>query len=347
MLRNLIKVMRELNMKPTIYDVAKEAGVSIATVSKVINNTGRIGEKTKKNVLKAMETLNYYPSIVASALTGKKTKTIGLLVPDISNPFFAEIARSIEDRSHEIGFSVVICSTDNNKEKEKKYVSLLIRKSVDGFILSSGFENLDLVQQLSDQDIPIALLATDIPSLSITTVSVDDFKGGYEATKHLLSLKHRKISIIAEHARSSIQRINGFKEALAESGINFEEKSLVKTSATIENGKKVGLKLLRLKERPTAIFACNDLLAIGVIHAAKEVGINIPDELSVVGFDNTILSTITEPRLTTISQPIQDMGAKVIDMLIEEIEKETTLKQKMLFWPELIVRESTSELKNV
>ncbi|MDT8860179.1 LacI family transcriptional regulator [Alkalihalobacillus sp. MEB130] len=326
-------------MRPTIYDVAKEAGVSIATVSNVVNNNGRVGEKTRQKVLKTMKKLDYSPSVVASALTGKKTKTIGLLIPDISNPFFADIARSIEDRGNELGFSVIICSTDNLEEKEKKYLSVLIRKSVDGIILASGVRNLTLLEELIEKKIPVALIANDIPSIPLTTVTIDDFKGGYIATKHLLSLQHTNIAIIAEHAWSNIQRINGYQQALMEENIESREEYFIKTEATIESGTKAALQLLRLEEPPSAIFACNDLLAIGVIEAARELGLDVPNDVAVVGFDNTILSRLTVPKLTSISQPIQDMGKKVFDMLLDS---ELT-NQKTLFMPELVIRDSSGK----
>jgi DNA-binding LacI/PurR family transcriptional regulator len=336
-------------MKTTIYDVAREAGVSIATVSKVINNTGRISEKTKEKVLKVMKDLNYQPSVVASALTGKRTFTIGLLIPDIANPFFAEIARSVEDRGHELGFSVVMCSTDNNIQKEEKYISLLKQKSVDGIIIATGTRNLKIIQEeLLAQQIPVALIARDMPALAVDTVLIDDFLGGYQATSHLISLGHKKIAIIAENLNvaSSRERIRGYQQALEDAGISFDKNLLLVSDFSVESGKEVARRLLRDSSRPTAIFACNDLLAIGVIQAARELDINIPDDISVVGFDNTILATIIDPPLTTIAQPIQDMGRKVIDLLVKEIHGTKHAKQRIVLLPELIVRKSTKSIKS-
>lgn len=164
-------------MKVTIYDVAKEAGVSIATVSKVINKTGRIGEKTKRKVRAVIEELNYQPNMMASALMGKQTKTIGLLIPDLANPFFSELARSIEVRGQELGYNLVMCNTDYQIEKEDQYLALLKQKSVDGFILASGFERLDKVEQLMKEDIPVAIVARDFPMFTVNAVALDDFMG--------------------------------------------------------------------------------------------------------------------------------------------------------------------------
>ncbi|RBW69040.1 LacI family DNA-binding transcriptional regulator [Bacillus taeanensis] len=330
-------------MKATIYDVAKNAGVSIATVSKVINNNGRISDKTRKKVLKIMKDLDYQPSFAAAALTGKRTNTIGLLIPDLANPFFAEIARSIEDRGHELGVSVVMCSTDKNKEKEEKYVSLLVRKSVDGFILASGFSNVEVVEDLLKKKIPVAMIAQDVPTLLVDTLSVDDYKGGYLATVHLLSLEHKRIAVIGEVARSSDDRIRGYKEALQQSGHLVHDDYIVRSESSIEGGRKAADHLLNQSNPPTAIFACNDLLAIGVIQAVQARGLVVPNDVSIIGFDNTILATTSDPALTTIAQPIHEMGQFIMDLLIQEIEGKKTVKRRMLLLPELVVRNSTAK----
>lgn len=334
-------------MKPTIYDVAKEAKVSIATVSKVINNRGRISEKTKKHVCEVMEQLRYQPSVVASALTGKCTFTIGLLIPDIANPFFAEIARSVEDRGQELGFSVVMCSTDNDSTKEKKYISLLKQKSVDGIIIAAGFHNDQILKELINEKLPLALISQDIPGLAIDSVTVDDFLGGYQVTEYLLSLGHQQIAILAEDRRSSIGRIQGYRQALLDAGLEVDEDYIVVSNSTIEGGIRQAAQLLDLTKRPSAIFACNDLLAIGVIQTARERALVIPHDLSVVGFDNTILATSTYPPLTSVAQPIYEMGSKVMDLLIENIKGDKKMRQRLILLPELVIRGSTTAPKLV
>ncbi len=333
-------------MKVTIYDVAKKAGVSIATVSKVINNnTGNMRDSTKRRVKKAMEELNYHPNVMASALMGKGTKTMGLLVPDISNPFFSEIARTIEDRAHEKGYNVIMCSTDENEEKEKKYVELLQNKLVDGFIVGSTYKNKSILQDLINNMVPVVMLTQDDPDMDVSKVIVDDFKGGYEATIHHLQNGHRDIAIISEQlALSSIKRTEGYLQALKTYGIKPRKELIVKTRGSIANGIKAFDTLFQLPEPPTAIFACNDQLAIGVILRAKENGIKIPGQLSLVGFDDTILATATYPRLTTVAQPIAEMGKTVVDLLIEEIQLGISGKKRILFNPELIIRETTGKV---
>lgn len=329
-----------MKSKPTIYDVAKRAGVSIATVSKVINNQ-KVGKKSKEKVLKVMKELNYKPSILASALTGKRTSTIGFLLPDLANPFVAEMARRVEDRAHERGFNLVICSTDFDPDKEACYVSLLKQKSVDGFILAGGFKNVEVITELLEEQIPVILLTESYPSLSISSVKVDDFIGGYEVASHLLSLGHERMAIIAEDANSSRERIRGFKQALHDQGLDIDEDMIVVSDSSLENAEHLAGELLDASDPPTAIFACNDLLAISTILAAREKELRIPDDLSIVGFDNTLLSRSTDPPLTTVEQPIQDMCSQVVDLLIEEIEGKSKAKQRIVMLPQLVIRKST------
>lgn len=331
-------------MKPTIYDVAKKAGVSIATVSKVMNNQP-VRKKTREKVLEAMEELDYKPNILASALMGKRTSTIGFLLPNIANPFVAEMARRVEDRAHEKGYNLVICSTDFDREKEALYVSLLNQKSVDGFILAGDFKNEDVLKSLLEEHIPVVLLAASHPSLLVNSVRVDDFIGGYEVASHLISLGHKKIAVIGEDATSSKERIRGFKQALQENEMNLRDEMVVIGGSSSEDAELSAAKLLADPEPPTAIFACNDILSMGAILAARGRDIRIPDDLSIVGFDNTLLSMNSDPPLTTVEQPVQDMCSQAVDLLIEEIEGKSKTKQRIIMMPRLIIRNSTSEYR--
>jgi DNA-binding LacI/PurR family transcriptional regulator len=329
----------------TIYDVAEKAGVSIATVSKVINNTGRISDKTRKKVISVIDELNYYPSFVASALTGKRTQTLGLLMPNLANPFYAELARGMEDRAEEQNYSIVMCSTDYKAEKEQKYVSLLVRKRVDGFIITAGFNNVDLIKELIEHKIPIVLINYNIARASLNSVSVDDYAGGYQAVAHLAELGHKRIAMIAETVQSSAERIRGYKGALKHFELVYDEKLYTEAKATVENGRKETEKLLALEEPPTAIFAFNDILAIGAIEAVRKLGLSVPEDISIIGFDNTILSKYCSPSLTTMSQPLDEIGHQAVDLLVEEIESRKTQKQRIMLSAELIIRESTGPMK--
>ena len=241
--------------------------------------------------------------------------------------------------------SVIMCSTDDNPIKEKKYIELLQRKQIDGLIVASGFRDKQLLNDLKRNNIPLAMLSFNDPSLDVTTVSVDDYKGGYDATSHLLSLGHRNIAIIGEEVHSSRMRIFGYRDAFEARGESCNEENILKTTASIPNGIECIQQLLKRNNPPTAVFACNDLIAIGAIQGARELGITVPDDLSIVGFDNTILATTTVPALTTVAQPMGDMGNKVVDILIDEIHKRVVVKERILFKPELIIRGTTAALK--
>lgn len=331
----------------TIYDIAKAANVSIATVSKVMNRNGRISDKTRKRVLAIMDEMNYQPSVVASALTKKRTYTIGLMIPDLANPFFAELARSVEDRAQELGFNVVICNTDNQVDKEEKYIGLLKQKGVDGIVMATGAHHYALVKKLFQQKQTIAVIARDMPALAVDAVLVDDYLGGRLAAGHLLGLGHRRIAVIAEgqDVMSSWERVRGCRHAMEEAGLTLEDHQVRVSAFLVQDGKATAGALLDEADPPTAIFACNDVLAIGAIQAARERGMRVPQDLSVVGFDNTILATIIDPPLTTIAQPISEIGRQVMDLISKEIGGESADKRRIVLMPELIVRGSTGMLE--
>lgn len=331
-------------MKPTIYDIAREAGVSIATVSKVLNNSGRISDKTREKVGRIMKELNYQPSLVASALTSRRTGTIGLMIPDIANPFFAETARAIEDYAQDQGSDLIVCSTDRSDEKAARYISLLQRKRVDGLIIASHTGNPDLIRRLLSDQVPVVLFSADIRALECSSVTVDDYKGGYQATEYLLSLGHRRIGIISDNLPGSKLRVEGFQDALKAAGVECDDPAhIMHTSATLENGRKAAAAMLGQErgQRPTAIFACNDLLAIGVMKEARSRGLSIPSDLSVVGFDNTMLADICHPTLTSIAQPLREMTEQAMLLLNESMDNPDNLRRKIMLMPELVIRHST------
>ncbi|MDQ0856582.1 LacI family DNA-binding transcriptional regulator [Bacillus sp. V2I10] len=334
-------------MKLTIYDVAEKAGVSISTVSKVLNNTGSLAAKTRKKVKETMQELNYQPSVAASVK--KRIQMIGLLIPNIANPFMAEVARSIENHLKRHGYSLMVYSTDNDLKNEVEYISILKQKYTDGIIVATGLKKEKVIKDLIKTDLPIALLSRDVPSLAIDTVLVDDYLGGYEATNYLISLGHKKIAMITEDTTFSNlrARVQGYKKALEGAGLNYDESLVLTNNTSLDEGKKSTLTLLKKSSPPTAVFASTEFLAIGALQGAHELNVKVPDELSIVGFDDTVLSAICEPPLTTIAQPIEEMGKKVVELLIEEIAKKKESKQRVVLSPKLIVRNSTAKKSNI
>ncbi|MGE6833487.1 LacI family DNA-binding transcriptional regulator [Priestia megaterium] len=334
-------------MKPTIHDIAKKAGVSATTVSKVINNKGRISEKTRSKIMHIIKELHYQPSILASAMKGKNTFTIGMLIPDMNNPVYSEYLKYIEAYGQELGFNIVMCSTGNNPEKEAKQVNLLRQRHVDGFIIASKFKNEEVLQELIFHNVPLVLFAHERPAYNVDCVTVDDYLGGYKVTEYLLSLGHRRIGIIMEDSPSSLDRLRGYKEALTKSGVKIQEDLIYKSSPTIEGAEEQAKKLLSKKDIPTAVFGCNDVLAIGTMMAAKECGVSIPHDLSIIGFDNTFMCRLVEPQLTSVSMPLEEMGKQAVDLLIEKIKKEQAdvTRQRIIMHPNIVIRQSICEIK--
>lgn len=327
----------------TIYDVAREAGVSIATVSNAINGKGKVSNKKRDEILEVMKRLQYQPSVIASALMGKKTYTIGLLIPDVSNPFFSEIARTVEDLAHSEGYSVIVCSTDNKDERVEKYIRLLEQKNVDGILIGTGVGNADILALHVEKSFPIVMIARETADIAVHRVLNDDFKGGAIAAEHLLEKGHRKMAVLSEdfNVSSSFERVRGFRFGLFEAGISLDPKNIFACESNIKDGKRVASEILRGVERPTALFCCNDLLAIGALQAAKEEGLSVPEQLSIIGFDDTILSTVTNPTLTTIAQPMNQMVKMAFDLLIGSLDHTDDIKQRIVLQPELVIREST------
>ena len=332
-------------MKHTIYDVAEKAGVSIATVSKAVNNTGRISEETRNKVIKIMRELEYQPSSVAAALTGKQTFTIGVLVPDISNPFFADVARALENNAREMGYAIILCNTDYQIEREKDYLELLLKKQVDGIIIATEPEDWKVYKNLQRKNVPHLMFSIDSPGFSSHVVTTDDIRGGYMAGRYLLDKGHSEIAVIAEQNRASGRmRLEGFKQSLADEGIVLKDHYTLHAMSKIDEAKAAARKILSLENRPTAVFASTDLIASILINEARKLNVLIPQDLSIIGFDNTIYAEIADPGLTTIAQPISELAHYAIDQLLKLIKNPKIPQQRIMLSPMLVERNSVRKL---
>ena len=342
----------------TIKDVAELAGVSITTVSHVINETRYVSDELKDKVFHAMKELEYRPNTLARGLRSGKTKTIGLIIPDISNPFFAEYSRKIEDRGFEYGYNVVLCNSDENPAKELLYIDLLLSKQVDGLMIFLTGNNLNIRHHLINGDIPIVVTDREPKGVNTDVVLIDNFKGGYNATQYLLSLNHRRIGCISGPSliRPSAQRVEGYLTALEDAEIPIDEDLIRLGDFRVEGGEKEMSHLMKISDPPTAVFVCNDMMALGAMRAIQSKGKSVPDDFSIVGFDNTPITKLVYPQLTTISQPIQEMAELAVELLIEKIKLKEDNKHKKALKPhykrrildtELIVRGSCAELKKV
>jgi LacI family transcriptional regulator len=327
----------------TIKDVAALAGVSYTTVSHVINHTRPVSDKVRGEVEAAIRRLNYVPSAVARSLKQQSTFAIGLLVSNCSNPFFAELAQGIEDICYRAGYTVILCNSDDQPERQQTYLRVLIEKRIDGLIVCSAGDDLGLAEHLREAKIPVIIVDRAVKGVSADLVQIDHLKGGYLATRHLLEHKHKSIGCIAGPDTTSVsaERLNGYRKALAEAGAPFRSEWVVMGDFTAEGGYKASRILLKRSEI-TAVFASNDLMGIGLLRFAAEHGIRVPHQLSVIGFDGIDLGRYIYPALTTVGQSIRREGEIVAGALLERIRKggEGRLR-KILMSPELTIREST------
>jgi len=327
----------------TIREVAERAGVSYATVSHVINNTRVVSPETRQRVLAAMAELNYRPNALARSLRQGKTNTLGLVLPDSANPFFAEISRSIEDKAFNKGYSVFLCNTELDTERELFYVDVLSKKQVDGIIFVAAGDQTDSLDFLVREGMPVVMIDRNVPNVQVDAVLPDHRLGGFLATQHLLKLGHTRIACIAgpSSITPSAERITGYRNALEQANIPYDEKLVIRGDYHAQSGMDITSSILMMDPRPTAVFALNDLMALGALRAAAEAGCSVPKDLAVVGYDNLELSQYTNPPLTTIAQPKKEIGVQAVNLLVERIAQKNRPPSRVVLPPELIVRRST------
>lgn len=312
-------------MKTTIKQIAKEAGVSIATVSIVINKKDKkISEATRQRVLEIVKKYNYIPNAMAGSLVTKRTGIIGLILPDITNPFFPEIARGAEDKASEEGFNLIFCNTDDQLEAEEKYIESLTGRMVDGIIIahSTGAERSSEILERSQ--IPIVLVDRDSDSKNIVgKVLVDNEEGAYRGVKYLISKGYQKIAFLSGSASLKLtkDRLMGYKRALLESQIEPDESLIKYGQYRSAWGREGAKKLIQEHIEFDAIFCGNDLIAIGAMKELKLNGYRIPEEIAVMGFDDIYISELVEPELTTVKQPNYEMGQLAAKLLIDHIRQ--------------------------
>jgi len=325
-------------------DVARLAGVSISTVSHVINETRHVSDTLQKRVLNAMDELGYMPNAIARGLVRKETLTIGMLLPDIANPFFAELSRGIEDTSYDHNYSVILCNSDGNLEKEHRYIKMLLEKRVDGIIFVAAGMSVEHIRVLQERNMPLVVIDRELAGVVVDAVLTDNADGGWKATRHLLELGHRRISCIAGPSGITLsdQRITGYCQALCERDIPIDEDLIVEGDFQCEGGYQALKQLMQVDDPPTAIFSCNDLMAIGAMHAAHDLGREVPAELSVVGFDDIRFASFINPPLSTIHQPKYEMSTLAAKMLLERIQNPDMKVRRQVLKPRLVIRRSTT-----
>lgn len=334
-------------MSVTINDVAAKAGVSKTTVSHYLNGRfDNMGKETKQKIAEVIEELGYRPNALARSLKKKKTHTIGAIVANILNPFSTSIIRGVEDYCNKHGFSLILCNADDNPDKERDYLEVLADKQVDGLIINTTGCNNDVVKQLNRQ-LPVVLIDRKVPEIATDTVTVDSRKGVLLAIGHLAARGLTKVAMFTmpyNGISPRAERVEGYKEALAAHGIAFSSEMVVETEVEEQAVIAAIETVLRRSDRPQVLFGANNLMTMAIIKALRKLGVNVPGEIAVIGFDDWEWAELVEPPVTVVSQPTYDMGQEAASLLIHRIRGKKKRKPSVILYdPQLIIRKSCGE----
>ena len=333
-----------LSDRVTMADVAREVGVSIMTVSRVINGKGDVSPTTRERVLQAIERLGYRPSGIARGLATQRTGTLGLVVPDVANPFFAEVARGVEQVAYAEGYNVFLCNTNEDPKRELDVLGSLEEKRVDGIVLCSSRLSTDTLRMVLDAHPAVTLVNRRVDSEShiVSTVCVDDTKGGILVTEHLLTRGHQAIGFLAgpSGSQSGQRRVEGYLHAYRRAGLRHTKEWVHPCAPVAEAGARAATQLLETHPELTALLCYNDLVAVGALQAATAMGRRVPEDLAIVGFDDIPLAALVRPPLTTCHVPRYELGAQAVALLLGQIRGEVQAPQEIILEPKLIIRAS-------
>lgn len=329
----------------TSKDVAKYAGVSRATVSAVINKNKFVSKQLTKRVKRAIRELNYRPNAIARSLKLKKTHTIGLVIHNITSPFWPPVVKAIENYLAKDGYNIILGSTDEDPDKERVTLEVLREKQVDGIILMpAGNKNKGYIQEIVNSRLPLVFLDRGIDGVDTHIVGIDHYRGAYNAVRHLIASNHRRIGIVSfpVHIISSAERVEGYKRALKDCDIPIDQSLIKIGDFTEESGYEKTLELLAMRKPPDALFTCNHLLTVGALKAIKEKKLRIPKDIALIGFDDLPWTSCFDPPLTMIAQPTHALGVAAAKIMIESLKykKRMQKSKKLILEPKLIVRES-------
>lgn len=332
-------------MSITIYDVAREANVSMATVSRVVNGNPNVKPTTRKKVLETIDRLGYRPNAVARGLASKKTTTVGAIIPDISSTFFSELTRGIEDIATMYKYNIILSNSDQNKEKEIRLIDTMLEKQVDGIVFMGGEITNEHIEQFKTSRVPVVLAATHDQNNELPSVNIDYEEAAYEATKHLIDTTNAQPAFITggEHVQSNGLKYDGYVRALQDASIDLDEQFVIENEATYHGGMEAAGELLEIENRPKAIFVSTDEMAVGVIHGIQDAGHHVPDDMEVFGFNNTRVAMMVRPTLTTIVQPMYDIGAVAMRLLTKYMNKEEVDEKTVILPHRIMERDSTKQ----
>jgi len=341
--RKVENILREIYMNITIYDVAREANVSMATVSRVVNKNSNVKPSTRKKVIEVIDRMGYRPNAVARGLASKKTTTVGAIIPDISSIFYSELVRGIEDIATMYDYNIILTNSDQNKDKELQLINTMLEKQVDGILFMGRNITPEHVEQFSSASVPVVLAATYDETNERPSINIDYEEAAYEATKLLIMKGHEHPAFISghEHLQSNQFKYDGYLRALTEAGVTLNEEMMIKNGYSYDAGLEGIKKLLSLPVKPTAVFTGSDEMGVGVIHGAQDLGYEVPKDIEVFGFNNTRMSTMVRPTLSTVIQPMYDLGAVAMRLLTKYMNKEEVTEANVILPHRLIERGST------
>jgi LacI family transcriptional regulator len=326
----------------SIYDVARESRVSVFTVSAVVNNKKHVGKKLRRRVEAAIRKLNYRPNLVARSLAKQRTHTIGMIVPDIANPFFPMVVRGAEDAAQKHGYNLLLCNSDDTLPKEESSIELLLSKRVDGILLTKAAEDFHppLRQMIKEVNIPFVLVMRTYPKLTKDAVITDDYRGAYDAVAHLARSGRRRIGLVGGPLKVSnaMARWEGFRDALKSEGLPYKPELVIEGDYRIESGFRAGHSLL--SHRPDGVYVANHLMTVGLLKAAEEMGLRCPEDFGLVSFDDYPWLGVFRPRLTTVELPKHQLGIQAAELLIRRISGDRAAAAVKKLQPELRIRES-------
>lgn len=327
----------------SIKDVAKEAGVSTATVSRVLSNKPYITSGVRDRVVAAVQKLGYRPNQVARSLRSQKSTIIGLIVSDVCNPFFTDVSRTVEDCAYEQGYSVFLCNTDGDEKKELKYLHEMYDKNVAGVIISPTKKTCDNFNKLTI-NIPMVVYDRTVRESDVDNITIDNVDAAYHLTKHLLTNGYHRIAGIFCNEITGLQRREGFEKAIKEA--NLEQPQSVMTQTKISAGYDATIKLLNLTPRPDAILATDNIVLEGALHSIIELGLKIPNDMGLAGFDDVSWMTLVQPPITVIRQPTDELGRMAVDLMIRRIKEPTRPAMQIILKSQLIIRGSSIPYKD-
>ena len=328
---------------PTIRDVAREAGVSPATVSRVVANYGYVSNNARERVLVAVQKVGYRPNAIARSMIKGATHTIGLIISDISNPFFPEVVRGVEDAAHRQGYNIILCNSDEVISKENDYIDVLLSKQVDGLIVASTSSEPGHLMEAAQRGTPLLLLDRHVPGTTCDVVKVDNITGARLAMEHLLDLRHQRIGLITGPKRVSTarDRTEGYRLALENRSIPCDERLVINSDFKEKGGYEGLIQLMALEHKPTAIFTANNLTTAGALTALRTLGLRIPDDISIVAFDDMTWMRLVEPQLTVVQQPMYLMGTTATEILLHRMLRNPNEPQQVMqLQANLVVRGS-------